>query len=195
MPNDSQTAPNTDNYAVGKGKLYIATWTGSTPSYSEMGNCPSIEVEPTLEKLPHYSSQSGYKTKDKNPITQTDYNVNFDCDEITTANLSKFLMGTQSSESNGPTILGLQASDTEYALQFVSDNPVGPDYIWTFHKCTITPNGAISLIGEEWMAMSYTAEGLADTANQASSPYFNVRAHTTTTTSTTSSSSSTTPAT
>jgi len=185
MPNDSQPPPSTDNYAIGKGKLYIGQWLGTTPSYSEMGNCPSIEFEPTVEKLPHYSSQTGFKTKDKESVIQTEYVLNFDCDELATTNLAKYLMGTESAESNGATILGLQNITGEYALQFVSDNPVGPDYIWTFHKCTLQPNGALPLIGEEWMTMSITATGLSDVANQASSPYFSVRAHTTTTTSTT----------
>ena len=191
MPHDSQTPPSTDNYAIGKGVLYISNYvSGQSPSWSEMGNCPSIEVEPMVERTPHYSSQSGYKTKDKNPATSTDYTVNFDCDEIATANLRKYLMGTTGSHSHE--IYALQAADEEYALKFVSDNPTGPNFTWIFHRCTIQSNGAMALIGEDWMAMSFTAEGLSDSTNNASSPYFDVEGHTTTTTSTSSSTSSTT---
>ena len=76
-----------ENYSIGKGILWIAEWVGTVaptwPSdYREMGNCPSIEVEPALERLAHYSSRSGFRLKDKNPVIQTEYNVNFDSDEI-----------------------------------------------------------------------------------------------------------------
>lgn len=178
------TPPNTENYAIGKGKLYIDEWTGSTPPASvttAIGNCTSIEVEPTVERLAHYSSQTGFRTKDKNPIIQTDYSINFDCDEVAAVNLNRFLMGTRS----GNVISALQGSNLEFALKFVSDNPIGPNQTWNFWKCTLTPNGALQLIGEEWMVMSFAGEGLSDVANHVSSPYFTVTEATTTTTTTT----------
>jgi hypothetical protein len=181
------TPANTENYAIGKGILYIGEWSGNTPptdpaGYEDMGNCTSIEVEPTIERLPHYSSRAGFRTKDKNPITQTEYMVRFDLDEIAAANLNKFLLGTLSGNN---VIQGLQGSNKEFALKFVSDNPLGPNQTWRFWKATLTPNGAMQLIGEEWMVMSFSAEGLADVANQAASPYFTVTYVTTTTTTTT----------
>lgn len=174
---------NVELYAIGKGILSIAEWEGTTPpsSYDDMGNAPSIEIEPTSERLPHYSSRAGLKTKDKNPVTQTEYMVTFDLDEIAASNLNKFLMGTLS----GNVVSGLQGANTEFALRFTSDNPIGPNQVWDFWKCTLSPNGAIQLIGEEWMTMSFTAEGLADIANNPLTPYFDVTYVTTTTTTTT----------
>ena len=166
------TPPSTANYVVGKGVLSVGTWAGTTPpaGYSAMGNCPSIEVEPKLERLPHYSSQASFRLKDKNPVIQTDYTVSFTCDEIAAVNLNKFLVGTIS----GNVIAALQAPDTEFALKFVSDNPVGPNQTWEFWRGTLMPNGALQLIGEEWMVMDFIFEGLADSANHAAVPYFQV---------------------
>jgi hypothetical protein len=176
---------STDNYTLGKGILSIAEWDGTSPPTSpdfwDVGNCPSMEVEPTIEKLPHYSSRSGLRYKDKNPVIQTEYVVNFDLDEVAAKNLAVFLMGTKTDN----VVSALNQTDKEYALKFVSDNPVGPNAVWEFWRATISPNGPIQLIGEEWLTMSYMAEGLADTANHASSPYLNVTYATTTTTTTT----------
>lgn len=171
------------NLSIGKGVLTIAEWSGgSIGSYVQIGNCNSIEIEPVLERLPHYSAQSGFKQKDKNPVVQTDYNLSFVAEEMAAVNLNRFLLGT----INGNTIFGLMATDVEYALHFVADNPIGINQTWDFWKMTLSPNGALQLIGEEWMSMSFTGEGLADKANHATSPYFTVVSHeATSTTSTT----------
>lgn len=186
---DSNTAPNVNNYAIGKGKLYIANFPGAgTASWTALGNCPSIEIEMTIERLPHYDSQSGTRNKDKNPIVQTEYMVNFDCDELSANNLKIWLMASES----GNTLQAMQNADQEYALKFESDNPIGPDQKWYFWKCTITPNGSAQLIGDEWLVLSYQAEGLSDDANHSSSPYFDCIPVTTTTTTTTTTSTTTT---
>jgi len=180
------TPANVSNLAIGKGILYIGEWSGMTPptdpaGYSDMGNVTSIEVEPMIERLPHYSSRTGFRTKDKNPIIQTEYAIRWDCDEIAAVNLKLFLLGTKVAN----VISALQATDKEYALKFISDNPIGPNQTWRCWKMTVTPNGPLQLIGEEYMAMSFAGEGLADIANHASSPYMTITYVTTTTTTTT----------
>lgn len=169
--------PSTNNYAIGKGKLYIADFSTS-PNWKPMGNCPSIEIEPQVERLEHFSSMSGLKNRDKYPVVQAKYTVNFDADEICAENLTVFLQGSLS----GSGLYGLQNTDKEYSLKFVSDNPIGQNSTWTFHRCVIANNGAMSLIGDDWMTMSFTAEGLADPSNT-SSPYFTVEFSSTTTSS------------
>lgn len=177
-------AHDVNNYAIGKGILSIAEWTTTTPPtvFTDLGNAPSIEIEPTVERLPHYSSRTGLRLKDKNPIIQSEYMLNFDLDEPAAFQLNLFLMGVMSGSN---VVQALQGTDKEFSLKFVSDNPIGGNQTWLFHKATLAPNGAMQLIGEEWMTMSFTAEGLADTANNADSPYFNVTYVTTTTTTTT----------
>lgn len=184
---------NTDLYTIGKGVLHVGQWSGTTPptdpgSYTDMGNCPSFEVEPVVERLEHYSSRTGYRTRDKYPIIETKYNLTFDLDEMAAKNLTKFLQGTLSD----PDIYALEGANLEFAIKFVADNPTGPNTTWRFWKVVLTPNGAMQLIGDDWAVMSFTGEGLSDATNHASSPYFTVTYDTTTTTSTTSSSTTST---
>ena len=80
----------------------------------------------------------------------------------------------------------------EYALRFVSDNPVGQNSRWEFWKGTLRNRGEINLIGEEWMQMPLVFEGLVDRVNHASSPFFDIYLSTTTSTSSTASTTSTT---
>jgi len=179
------TPHSTDNYVVGKGILYIGEWTGTTPptdpsGFTDLGNCPSLEIEPSVERLPHYSSRTGLRTRDKNPIIQSEYSLNFDLDEFAAVNLARFLMG----ETSGNLVYALTQPDKEYALKFISDNPLGPQYTWRFHRVTLSPNGALQLIGEEYLVMSISAEGLSDTANNPNSPYVTTTFVTTTTTTT-----------
>lgn len=175
------TPHSTENYTLSRGILHVATWSGgSAGAFSDMGNCNTFEIEPVVEKLAHYSKRSGIKEKDKTVVLETGYNVNFDLDELASVNLSKFLMGTVS----GDTILGMQSVSTEYALKFVEDNPEGDNKTWFMHKCTIAPNGSLALLGDEWLNMSFTAEGLADVANNPTSPLFTVSYSTSTSTST-----------
>lgn len=183
------TPHDVDNYTIGKGILSIGLWDGNTPPavLTDVGNAPSIEVEHTLERLPHYSSRAGLRVKDKNPVIQTDYTVSFVLDEMAAANLVLFTAGTQESG----VIHALKTPDAEYALKFVSDNPIGPNRTYWYWKATLTPNGPMTLIGEEWMQMSYLAEGIADTVHHADSPYYDITFTTTTTTTTTTTSSST----
>lgn len=185
------TPHSTSLYQLGKGTLSIGEWSGTTPpgSYTDVGNCPSLEVEVTEEKLAHYSSRTDTRLKDKEVTLETGYTVNFTLDEIALSNLKIYLKGSLSGVN---VIQANTALNKEYAVKFVSNNPVGQDQTWEFWRMTLSPNGAFSLIGEDWATLAFTGEGLADTDNHASSPYFNVTYATTTSTSTTTSSTTTT---
>jgi hypothetical protein len=132
----------------------------------------------TEETLDHYSSRSGTRTKDKKVVLETGYNLNFDLDEFSVQNLTMYLKGSVS----GNVISANTQLDKEYSVKFVSDNPAGPNETWEFHRCKLTPGGSLNLISDEWSLMSITGEGLADTANNPTSPYFTVTFATTTTT-------------
>lgn len=182
-------AHNTGLYTPsGRGILYIAPWTNTTPptypdDYYEVGNCPSFEVEPVRETRPHYSSREGVRLKDLNPTTTLEYMITFECDEISSKNLNKFFMGSHNTSTG--IISGLQNVEQEYGLVFVSNNPIGPNQVFYFHRVTIGPNGPLQLIGDEYLSMTFSAEGLADTANNPTSPYFTIHNVTTTTTTST----------
>lgn len=180
------SSPSTALYTLGKGILYIAEWVGETPpnsgDYTDVGNSPKFDVTVTEDTLEHYSSRSGTKVKDKSVIVETGYTLAFQLEEMSVNNLKTFLKATLS----GTNVLRANTALTrEHALKFVSDNPAGPNEKWEFWRCKLKPGGAFSLIDDKWTTLSFTAEGLADVANHASSPYFDVTFATTTTTTTT----------
>jgi hypothetical protein len=184
MPGISSPSPQL--YSLGRGILSIGEWNGTTPptypgGFVDVGNCPRFEVEVTEEKLEHFSSRSGTRLKDKVVILETGYTLNFDFDEISVENLKVFLKGTLS----GYVISANQALDREYAVRFVSDNPVGPNEKWEFHRTQLSPGGPFNLISDEWGTLTFAGDGLADTANHATSPFFTVTYASTTTTTTT----------
>jgi hypothetical protein len=161
------------DYTISKGIFSIATYTnGVKGSYEDMGNCPTAEIEPVIERLPHYSSRTGYKTKDKNPVILTEYMLRFDLDEISAPNLTRFLLATRAAGTG--VIKAMVAIDSEFAVKLVEDNPSGKNKTWEFHRMTLKPAGAMALITEEWAAMSYEGEGLSDTIGNPTSPYITV---------------------
>lgn len=184
--------PNVALYTLGKGILYIADYNSAcpTPTWSDLGNCPRLEVEVTEEKLDHFSSRSGARNKDRVVVLETGYNINFDLDEISQRNLQIFLKA----QLVGTTLLRANmVLDSEYQLRFVSDNPTQPrsNEVWEFHRCRLSPGGAFSLISDEWSALSFNGEGLSDDMCNSLSPFFDVQFCTTTTTTTTSTSTTT----
>lgn len=174
------TSPDTSLYTLGKGILSVGDWTGTTPpvGWTDLGNCPSFEVEVTEESLDHYSSRSGTRVKDKSVIIETGFTLTFTLDEMSIKNLQMYLKATIQSTS---ILLANTALEQEYAIKFVSDNPAGPNQTWEFWRIKLSPNGAFSLIGDEWTTVAFTGEGLADTANHPTTQYFNVSFSTTTT--------------
>jgi hypothetical protein len=179
-----RTPPNVDNYMIGKGVLSIAVWAGgSIGSYVDVGNCPAFTFEMTEQAIEHFSSRSGLKEQDQETVIQSGYTVNFTLDEISVENLRMFMKGTLS----GTRIIYANTNtQVQYALKFISDNPVGPNTKFEFWKCKLTPNGAFSLISDEYTSLQFTGKGLADRTGHSTSPFFTATFDTTTSSTTTS---------
>lgn len=183
-------SPSTELLTLGKGVVSVAEWSGGAPgAYRDVGEAPAFNVELSIEALAYLSSRQGSKMKVKETVVERGYRVNFDLSEVGGKNLEMFMMGTK----DGTTIHGLTDAGVkkEHAIKFKSNNPEGPNGTWEFWKCKIKPNGALSLIGDEWMTLPHIAEGLADTVYHPTSPYFDMRYTTTTTTTSTTTTSNT----
>ena len=68
-------SPQTRNYLYGKGELFFRA-VGSE-GYDHLGNAPAFTISLTEEKLEHFSSMSGTKTKDLQLVTQKGATVAF----------------------------------------------------------------------------------------------------------------------
>jgi len=153
--------PNVKNYSIGKGQVFVAPYSAN-PVYVAVGNCPSVAVEHKIDRLEHFSSMSGIKTRDAYPVIQVGYTVTFETDEICAENLARFVLGTVVGDS----ISALSNVDADYCVKFVEDKEIGDiNRTFEFSKCKIGPNGAGALISDEWGVLSFTAEGLYDATN------------------------------
>lgn len=88
-----------DNLVLPKGKLYFDPMTaGTTTKTGErfLGNCPGFTLTTSNEKLDHFSSTGGIRTKDKTVILQIDRTGTLTTDNISAENLALFFVGTQS---------------------------------------------------------------------------------------------------
>ena len=184
--NHPKVSPSTENYTLGKGILSVGLWSGSTPPavFTDLGNAPSFNIEITREKLDHYSSRSGVRSKDKTLEIESGYKIAFELDEMSVLNLKTFLRGTLTGTNkiHANTNIG-----QEFAVKFVSGNTYGQNFTWEFWKCELSPNGALNLISDEVIKMGFNGEGLEDSVNHSSSKFFDVTFVTTTTTTTTTS--------
>ena len=173
---DQYAAPNpSNNLTIPKGILYVAPWDGDTPpaesDFVDVGNASAVSVEPTREKLEHYSSRSGTKTKDRTAEISSGYNANFTLDEMSMANMAMFLRATITADF----LLANENIGGFYALRFISDNSYGRNFSINCWKVEIAPEGALPLIGDEWMTMGFSGEGLDDTLNHPTSKFFTMR--------------------
>jgi hypothetical protein len=173
------SSPSTDLYTLGRGILTIGAWSGTTPPTvnADVGNTKDFKFKLTETELDHFCYRSGFKKKDKIVTLESGYEGNFILDEISRANLLKFLRGTLS----GTTIRANTVLNAEYELEFTQDNPVGENYKYTFHRVRIKPNGDFSLIADDWTTLDFAFTGLSDSTHNPSSEWFDVEYLTTTT--------------
>jgi len=85
-----------ENYVLGKGVVYFNRQDLDTGLYSgelDLGNAPAFSFNAALEKMEHYSSRGGLKSKDKNLISQITPACAFTLDEITPENMSLLTLG------------------------------------------------------------------------------------------------------
>lgn len=102
---------NTDDYSLGRGRLYLADLTSGLPGDSgwrDLGNCPEFNCNLEVETLEHQSSRQGLKVTDKQVVISQTLNISFSLDEINFQNLALFFSGTSAAAAlTNPTIAGV----------------------------------------------------------------------------------------
>ena len=152
-------APNINNYYIGKGKVY---WTPDGGAERELGNVPEFEFTPSLEKLDHYSSQAGVRSKDRSVVLEKSAQLRIVMEEWSVENLALQLMGdTPADNGSGDMEFDLLAEDEiRGQIRFVGANSVGPQVTITLPLVSFIPSSAISLIGDEWGTLELAGEVL-----------------------------------
>jgi hypothetical protein len=90
------SSPNVENFTLGKGVVYFNRKNLTSGLYTgerDLGNAPSFNFSTAIEKLEHYSSRGGIRSKDKEIISQLTPSVSFSLDEISLENLNLLTLG------------------------------------------------------------------------------------------------------
>lgn len=150
------TPPNTGNYQISKGIVSFSTDNGS--SFRDLGNVPSATWQPTVDKLDHFSSRAGIKTKDKSVAVTSSATLKLQMDEIVADNIAMLALGDVESNSDGDSVIkSMTLSSIEGIIQIVGTNDVGlkVDFIG---EVSFTPTGQYDFISQEWNSMEITGD-------------------------------------
>jgi hypothetical protein len=100
---------NTDDYNVGRGKVYLATLdsNGIPQGYRFLGNAPEFNISMEAETLTHQSSTGGLKVTDKEVLISQTVNLSLTLDEINFQNMALFFSGATASYANSGAVAGV----------------------------------------------------------------------------------------
>lgn len=105
-----QGTPNTRDYLLGRGALYLAQIdpaTGLALEFRHLGNAPSFTLNLATEEVTHKSSLTSASAVDKRVVTSQQIGFSFELDEATNfENIALFLQGTTESVTN-PAVAGV----------------------------------------------------------------------------------------
>ena len=90
--------PSTENYVLGRGMLYWDPWDTSTTAYlgeRALGNAPEVSINMNATFLDHFSSMSGFKSKDKTVVNEVSPQVTFTLEELVSDNWQLLVFGTK----------------------------------------------------------------------------------------------------
>jgi hypothetical protein len=133
-----------NNYRIGKGIVYFKKEGGS---YVDMGNCPTFEFTPAIEKLEHNSSRQGVKSVDKTVVLSKKGTLKIVLDEWTKENIALALL--DSSYTSGAVHI-FAGTSVKGSVKIEDSNEVGPTYTWEFLNVEFIPSQALSLISDQF---------------------------------------------
>jgi hypothetical protein len=115
--------PQTKDYSLGRGTLYIAKLNTSTglpnaDGYRDVGNVPDFSISINIEELLHQSSRQGLKVTDKRVVTSQTMNISLSLDELSSENMALFFSGDTLESVTNPAVAGFSsvALTTDVAL-------------------------------------------------------------------------------
>ena len=152
------TSPNVNNYHIGKGIVSFKEVGESV--FRDLGNAPAFVYTPTIEKLEHFSSREGVKTKDFTAVTSISATIKVTLDEITGENLAYFALAEQGVDTDGNVTLdGLKKTEFIGDIKVVGTNDIGQQVDFDA-TVSFVPEGDFSFITAEdqFTILEITAE-------------------------------------
>lgn len=157
----SLTSPDTGNLTVSKGALSIKLLPDGV-SFRHMGNAPEIEITLEIEKLEHFSSLVGIRSKDKTVVLERSGELRAVLEEYTPDNLALWAMGSVDLlAAGGPSIDILSEDVISGWLKFTGANEIGAQLLVNLHNVEFAPTGSMQLIDDDdWGGIEVTGEML-----------------------------------
>lgn len=119
-----------------------------------LGNIVTAGITPDLTYIDHWISDCGKRKKDKTSLGEVSITIPFTFDEMNAANLRKFFVAATDLSKNGVADSNLlavfESSLEEGSAQLCLTTDVGIDMTYIIPKCTIRPDGALEMSGEDW---------------------------------------------
>jgi len=168
---------STDNYTIGQVALYynatiawddLTTATMITSTYS-LGNIVTSEINPAVTYIDHFISDNGKRRKDHNVLGEVNITIPFTFDEMNADNIKRFFLASLlATDTYAPFELSEQKGCA--VLRFTTS--VGQDLVYYIPKCTLRPDGPISINPEDWWTGPMVIDVLHyNTGHWASKPY------------------------
>lgn len=118
------STPNVENYTLGRGMLYWDPWDAVNLRYEgerALGNAPEISINMNATFLDHYSSMSGFKSKDKTVVNELAPQITFALDELVSDNWQMLVFGdktsvTQSADDSNSVVIASPLKGRYYDL-------------------------------------------------------------------------------
>lgn len=153
-------SPDAENLQVGKGKVFFKKEGAS--EFVDIGNVPELEYEPTIERLDHFTSRAGIRTKDKSVVIERGGSLRVLMEEMTAFNLHMVLMGVIGNDgpAGEPSVDIFQSDIVKGELKFEATNDVGPRWDLHFYNVEFAPSGSFNPISDEWNQVEVTGEVL-----------------------------------
>jgi hypothetical protein len=120
-----------DEYLIPRGRVFFDLFdeNGEVQGEEDMGNCPGLSITIETEKALHYKATTGMRTKDRSRVVQINRTASLTCDNVSVANLQKWLSADLVAMSQNNTAIVDQViavvPGKHYQLGRTSDNPAG----------------------------------------------------------------------
>lgn len=152
-------SPNVDNYYIGGGIVWFFPEGGAKPGdWRDVGNVPEFEFENAIERRPHFSRRGAIRQIDFNPVASQTATVRINPEEFTGPNLVLAFLGAQTGADATASIdIGaVPQIKGELLLQNLTD--LGPRWNIWLPSVSISPNGAIAMLGDDYGNLPLTGE-------------------------------------
>jgi hypothetical protein len=153
-------SPDILYYSVLKGIVYF---TPENETERDLGNCPEFELTPAVDKLDHFSSRAGVRSKDRSVAREKTLEVRMVLDEYSPENVRMALLGSALTPSTSGQEFGIfSESEIRGAVRFVGTNDIGSQINLNLPSVSFLPSSAQNFISEEWGTMELTGDVLFD---------------------------------